>query len=444
MKKLTQKILWIWQGRGGAAATINTLLSRVLMILLNTATGIITARSLGPDGRGEQAAMILWPQFLAYALTLGLPAGLIYNFKKYPTQKSQILAAATFMGTILGLVASLIGIIFLPQWLSQYSPEVIHYAQWFMVVAPLSLLSAIFAAALEAEDEFKNANQSRYFLSLSTFLILIFLVIFKKATPLTCGLAYVIPSLPISFWMLKLVWQKFKPRWDGIKSALQPLLSYGLRCYGIDLIGTLSWQLGQAMVVTLLSAASMGMYTVALSLTRMLNIFAEAVSRVLLPRITARPLNEVLDVTGQVLRLSSFLTTIIAIPLMLFGPFVVQLFYGHDFVEASNVFRILLLEVIISSATWILSQGFIATGKPGNVTLLEGLGLITGIVLINILIPKYGLIGAGLSLLGSTSVRFVLVFFSYPLILHSRPPKLIIGLEDLIFLKNKLLSKLVD
>ena len=66
---------------GGMAATVQTLLANVLILGVNFGTGIITARLLGPVGRGEQAAIILWPQFLAYALTLGLPSAMLYNLR---------------------------------------------------------------------------------------------------------------------------------------------------------------------------------------------------------------------------------------------------------------------------------------------------------------------------------------------------------------------------
>ena len=38
------------------------------IIVLNASTGILTARALLPAGRGNLAAMTLWPLFLAYPL----------------------------------------------------------------------------------------------------------------------------------------------------------------------------------------------------------------------------------------------------------------------------------------------------------------------------------------------------------------------------------------
>jgi enterobacterial common antigen flippase len=130
MNAFVAKIRWVLKGQNGTSATIQTFLSRVLVLVTSVATGVITARFLGSQGRGEQAAITLWPQFLAYTLTLGLPSALIYNLKLYPEAKSKLFSAALFLGAILGVVAMLIGVLFIPYWLSQYSINIIRNAQY--------------------------------------------------------------------------------------------------------------------------------------------------------------------------------------------------------------------------------------------------------------------------------------------------------------------------
>jgi hypothetical protein len=69
MNPLASGIRWVLKGNSGTAATLQTLLARYDYSYQHS-NRIITARTLGPEGRGEQAAMILWPQFLAGAMTL--------------------------------------------------------------------------------------------------------------------------------------------------------------------------------------------------------------------------------------------------------------------------------------------------------------------------------------------------------------------------------------
>ena len=62
---IAKVIRLVMEGHSSFGAVLQTLLVRVFILAINLATGIITARALGPIGRGELAAMQLWPYFLA-------------------------------------------------------------------------------------------------------------------------------------------------------------------------------------------------------------------------------------------------------------------------------------------------------------------------------------------------------------------------------------------
>ncbi|MEB3179446.1 MAG: oligosaccharide flippase family protein [Nostocaceae cyanobacterium] len=437
MRTLLKGTRWILQGRSATAATFQTFFTRLLILAINMATGITTARFLAPTGRGELAAMTMWAQFLAYAMTLGLPVALVYNLKRYPEKKSEIFSAALVLSTGMGFVAMLTGIVFIPYWLSKYSPEVIFLAQCFMVTAPLALASVTFTAAFEAEGKFTTSNQVAYLIPLSTLVMLGAFAVSRTLTPLTAGLAYQLPGIPVFFWMLVQLWKRYQPRWRSLGESCQKLLNYGLRAYGMDLLGTVSGQIDQILVVGLLAPASMGMYAVALSLSRMLSMFENSILKVLFPTVAARPPAEVVAVTGRAARMSLALTLLAAIPLMLVGPFLLKLLYGADFLGAVPVFRILLVEIVLACTDSILAQAFMALGRPGTLTILQGITLGLNLALLPILIPTYGLRGAGIALLISTIIRLILILACYPLLLKVRPPSLIINREDLQFLYQK-------
>ena len=437
MKNVAKSVRWILQGRSATAATIQTLLSRMLILAINIGTGVITARFLGPQGRGEQAAIILWPQFLGYLMTLGLPAALRYNLKRYPEDKSELFSATLLLSMGLGILASLIGIVFVPYWLGhQYSQEVVHFAQWFMITAPVGVFWANLVAALEATDDFSTANKGQYLTPLFTLVMLLVLLLTRSLTPFTTSLAYILAGLPIFFWILKLLWQRFRPKWHNLGLQYKRLLHYGLRAYGIDILGTLGTQVDQALVVGFLQPAAMGMYVVALSLSRMLDVFQTAIITVLFPKTAARPLEEVIAITGRAARIGMALSFLAAIGAMFLVPTLLHLLYGSKFIGALPVFRVLAIEVVIGGVTWVLAQAFMALGRPGTVTVMQAIGLGLTVPLMLVMIPAYGLIGAGLALLCSTIIRFIFMLGSYPLILKVRPPNLLITRDDLHFLQQ--------
>lgn len=436
MKNIVNVVRWVGSGRTATAATVQTVLVKILILGINVSTGVITARTLAPQGRGEQAAMAMWPQFLAYTLTLGLPAALRYNLKRYPEEQSEIFSASLLLSAVLGMAATLIGVVFMPQFLPQYSPEVIHFAQWFMLMAPLILFTTIFVAALEAKEDFTTANQAQYLTPLMTLVFLVLLALTHRLTPFTAVLAYALPTLPIFFWLLSRLWKNIYPHWYELGSSYKRLINYGLRAYGIDLLGNLSVYLDQVLVVKLLTPTSMGLYAVALSLSRMLNLFPSAIGTVLLPKTAARPVEEVIALTGRAVRVSIVTTVLAAIAVMLLGPLLLQILYGNEYLKAIPVFRILVVDVVIGSTTWILAQPFMALGRPGIVTILQGFSLGITVPLMLLFIPIYGLEGAGLALLGSDVVGLIFAVVSFPLILKVRPPNLIITKADLSVLQK--------
>ncbi|NJN87612.1 MAG: hypothetical protein HC881_16500 [Leptolyngbyaceae cyanobacterium SL_7_1] len=212
---ITKSVHSVLSGRGGIAATIQTFIVKVLIIAINMGTGVITARFLGPAGRGELTAMLVWPQLLAFTLTLGLPKSIIYNFKKHPEEKPRLFSAALIMSAGLGVLASMIGVGLIPYVLTKYPPEVIRSAQWLMVMSPLTLLGLICSSSLEAESDFTAANQLRYFVPLSTLALLGGLILTTGVTSFNAALAYTLPSIPITLWILVRLWRRYRPQWKN-------------------------------------------------------------------------------------------------------------------------------------------------------------------------------------------------------------------------------------
>jgi enterobacterial common antigen flippase len=436
MKAIRSRVQWVLSGRSATAATLQTVMARMLVLAANMGTGIITSRALEPQGRGEYNAIALWPQFLAYLLMLGLPAAIQYNFKRHPEKESELFSAALALSTVLGLFAMTIGIIFMPRFLPQYSADVIRFAQFYMLLAPIVLLTEIFFSILEANHEFTFVNQLRSLQPLFTLVLLSALASTQQLTPFTAAVAYCLPGLPLFFWMSKYLWQRFRPRWKGLGSAYRLLVGYGIRAYGMNLLGTLAEKIDQALVVTLLTPASMGLYTLALSVSRMLGLFHSSTITVLLPKIAARPIEEVVAITGRAVRVSTAVTLVVAVAVSIPIPFFIQLLYGPKFVEAVAVFRILSVEMAIAGAAWVLAQAFMAVGRPGVLTVVEAISVLVTVPLLLILIPIYGLEGAGWSLLISTIFRLASLFIAYPLLLKVPPPGLIATREDLDFLRQ--------
>lgn len=422
---------WIAKGKDSASATIQTVLVKIAILLTNLLTGVLTARYLGPEGRGEQAAMILFPQFLAFSCSLGLFPALVFYLKKEPERRVEIFSTAIFSSLILGCIATGIGIFSIPVWLAKYSPSVILFSQGMMLFSPLILLSVACNVALSAHGEFSVGNKANYLTPFLTFVGLVTLVLTNKISPYTSSIIYVIPTLPVAFWLIYTQRQYIRPIPFYVgQRYVKKLLSYGIRSFGSDLLTMVSSQIDQVLVVGLLSATSMGQYSIALSLSRMLEVFQNSIATVLFPRIAACSVEEAGKVSGQAVRAMLVVIIPCAFCLAIVGPSLLSLLYGKDFLGATNVFRILTIEIIMTGITVILVQSFLAVGRPEIVTLVQFSGLSISIPLLVWLVPQYSILGAGIALLVSATIRTLLLLLCYPIFLKIKSPNLMISRAD--------------
>ena len=91
----------------GFRAVTQSVFSKAVILGLQAGTGILTARELRPWGRGELAAMILWPLLVASVTTLGVPSALIYFVRHRAEERDRLVVNGFLMSLVLGLAATL-------------------------------------------------------------------------------------------------------------------------------------------------------------------------------------------------------------------------------------------------------------------------------------------------------------------------------------------------
>jgi len=396
--------------KSGLLDVVHTLWANILILGLNIGTGILTARFLGAEGRGEMAAMIYWPQLMAYVLTLGLPSAITYHLKHNPSDANRIVGSIFWVGAVLGTIAAVIGVNIIPFWLRQYSVEVIEFAQYAMAFSPLALIGLMLVAAAQSRPTLKIFNIARFSSPLITFFLLACLLMLSRLSPISAAISYFLGSAIVSSLLAIWACRKFRPLWSGSVQALRGLLSYGLRSYGVELLRVLSMYFDRMIVLFFLDATAMGLYVVALSLAQILNVIPNGISSVLFPRASGQSREAVLHMSGQAIRFGLIAAIAAGIPLILAGPYLLGLVYGDEFTHASSVLRLLIVYVMISGLALILEQAYMALGMPGRISLLQGLAFGSGVPLLIWLVRDYGIEGAGISLLGMAILRFVLVY----------------------------------
>jgi O-antigen/teichoic acid export membrane protein len=416
--------------QSGCSAVLQSVIVKIFIILLNVATGILTARALRPFGRGELAAIILWNVLFANAFTFGIPSALTYQLQKRNDLRSEFAGAALLLTAITSLIAIIIAATGLPHWIPQYSSTIIFFSRLFLFNVPLFAASLVGRAALESEGDFTTSNFSLLLNPFLTLTALVTLWFLHNITPVTAAWAYVGGGVLPCLMILTRVIDRFHPNLRSFRQSSTLILFYGIRSYGIDLCGTMSFYVDQVLVIHLLQSDTMGAYVVALSLSRMLNSFHAAVIMVLFPNMISRSHDMVFSLTGRAVRITTFFTTVTGIFVALLGPAIVVILYGPAYKSATGIIRILLVEVILSGIAQLLSQAFMALGRPGAVTVFQVSGLMLSVPLLIVLVPRYGIHGAAFAILSSTVIRLIAIIVAFRPLLHMPCPAILISRED--------------
>jgi O-antigen/teichoic acid export membrane protein len=436
-----QSVLKIAAGKGSVSAVFQTFLTNILFQLLNIGTGLITARLLAPQGRGELASVIMWPQFLGGLLSMGIPTALIYQMRLGTAHFDEFVGTAIVLGTVNGALAAIIGVIGLPYMLHGYPPDIVYFARWAVLTAPFVTLSVILVTTAQATQNFGRFNKLRLLPGIITLIALLTLVALKVLTPQTAAVTYLFAGLPVLIWNGLWVKRTFHLKFDNIPHYASILLGYGFRVWGVDLIGGIGDQVDRILVVAFLTPRDMGLYVVALSSARLFNIVPASFSSVMTPKIIMLGPKLGAPLLVRTARIAFTAMLSLAIPLGIFSRFALTLVYGHKFGAAVPIFRVLVAEAVLAGFTWLLAQGFSSLGKPGRATIQQMVGLSASVPLLLILVPRFGVDGACFALLGSTTLRTIFAIASYKLLFGEKLIHFIPRFSDVGWISTQLRAK---
>ena len=430
-------VLRALRSRATVGAVAHVMGIRVVALAGNVCSGLITASCLGPEGRGEQAAMVIAPTVLAAVCTLGLHASLIYNLRSDPEHGTGYFGSAMILTLATGSAATVIGFLLMPTWLGRYDAQTVSFARVLLVSVPLGVVTPLLSGVLEAHGRFGLANRVLYFQSLGALGSLCLLAMLGRMTPVTAAAAYAIPSLPSFVYLLLEARRVLRPRFTLAAPYPRRLLRYGVRFYGVDLLGALSGYLDQVVIVFQLQPAALGAYSIALSLSRVLGVAQGAIAVVLFPSIAARETSRVVEIVARAMRVTTVTNMTGAVAIGVAGPSLLLLLYGARFAAAVLPFQILLAEAVVSSAARTLAQAFSGTGRPGVVTGVEVAGVVAALTAMLVLVPAYGIVGAACATLLGGFTRLFCVLASFRRVLGIALPRLVISRADVAWVAGR-------
>jgi O-antigen/teichoic acid export membrane protein len=383
-------------------ALVSIVTANAGVIILTTGTGIVSARLLGPEGRGQLAAMTLWPHFLGGLFAAGLPAALTYNLKRRPEEASTLFAGALTCAVTVGAIGALIGIPIVWLSLPGYPLGLKLFAVGALIFTPVEVVAQVLQSGSLASDRYDVYSRVRVSVP---FLILSLLLLWRPSTPLDVALVSIGGGLPVFLAQLAQAWRQFRPSFLHMRTSLLELVAYARGAAAIDFLTAASLQLDRVIVVSLLPPTLAGLYIVAVSAASPLATFRNAVASLVLPRASPMTTHDAAHFTLVASMLTLAATAFSGLVLLGLAPVLLSMLYGSEFVVAVPTLRLLILEATCAGFCTVLCQAFIATKRPGPMVFGQIIWTVTLLVSMPIAALRLDAEGAAISILAATILR---------------------------------------
>jgi O-antigen/teichoic acid export membrane protein len=353
---------------------------------------------LGLHDRGVLAAVILWPTLLATIGCLGLPEAVTYYTARAGIPRRTLLGTSLAIATVESLAMVLVGLLLVPIVLGHLGSEAVQLALVFLAFIPLNLFALALMGFLNGLQRFRAFNALRAMVVLLAAVAIGVLAAAESLTPATAAGAYLCANAATLLAATVILARAGELNLALSGRSAKDLLSYGLKAQTSSVSSIFNERLDQLVISALLAPAKLGLYVVAVTLTSLVSLVGSSVALVALPvlaRLRSAP--EQIAPARRLIVLTLGLATLVALPMIVFAPQLLEFFFGPSFRAAAGPARILLVAAVLLSTGRALGAILKALGRPLQAGLADVAALGVTVITLAVLLPRFGLLGAALS-----------------------------------------------
>lgn len=411
---------------------------QVFVLGINVLTGVVMARLLGPEGRGVYAAVTLWPPLLAALAVAGLNSAIVFRMRRVPAAMGGIASASLLLGAVHSLVAIAIGAVLLPVFMAQYAPPIVLFAQLCLVSVLTNSTQNIVKQAFAGASRFGYGNLTHLMPQLFHLIALLSIIPFAALSARGAVLALLGSGAIAVLVMLPKFIRVARPRLKDGLVELRSLVSYSARAAPMDGVFALATYADRLVLIPLLPASALGLYAVAFSFSRVIQLVQPAIASVVLSHMSGQTQSDGKRLHDYALRF--LLAGLVAgcVLLWIAGESLLVFTYGAQFGAANAAFRLLVIEASLGTLSQVTVQLFLSRDRPGVVSAIQVLVLCASAAALLVLVPRYGVTGAALGLVVAGAIRWLLLLGALRLILKLPLPRFYLTREDFQYLRGRL------
>lgn len=384
----------------------NTLRTNLAIQTITFATSIMTARVLGPTGRGELALVLLYPQLVANITLLGIDRAVAvmagHNELSHPIRTIGKLTLLLWLPTT---VAAWITINF---WISD--AHLLNLAKLYLCYIPAVHCFVLLVAMFNGVGDFFRYNRSRlgFYVLNAGFVAIVWsgvslplptldMVLLANLSSVMCGLLY-------SIWLVR----GFSPAKQveegaAARRGIDTVITLGLMFAIPQALAQFNSFAYQIVVEHWLGVTALGIFVVLVSYSRLLSPIGGAVASHIFHLGIAGGQRDI----ARIFRLSLIVYLFCIAPLLLISPLAIPLIFGRHFVFDTGVVGLLLVSALLSMLADSLAE-YLNGVRQVRADIVGRLIHVTTLTLVAVaLTPTLGLLAIAMAMASGDLVRCV-------------------------------------
>jgi O-antigen/teichoic acid export membrane protein len=363
-------------------------------------SGVLVARSLGPEDRGHLALLVLISTVCSLIGTIGLPLAATYYIARDKSHARQIAFSLLRPGVFQVVVTLAVQTAVLAALVVDEPGRVKAAALISLPLVPGIIAFSYGTAILQGQQRFTAFNILRILPTAAYVggVVVVFTV--HEANLVSVMTVWATSYFVGGFLALGIAVRGLSTApADSPPPSRSRMTNFGLK----SLFGSISpidaLRLDQAVVGLFVTPVALGLYVVAQAFTNLPRIVAASIGMVAYPQVASHRDSAVgRRAVWRYFFLGTALCALVVGALEIVAGELVTVFFGSEFSEATSIARILILGTFFMAARRVLTDGVNGLGHPGLGTVAEVASWLLLVPGVAILLPRYGVDGVALAL----------------------------------------------
>ncbi|MFZ2957919.1 MAG: flippase [Candidatus Ozemobacteraceae bacterium] len=386
---------------------------QIVRMCVGLLVGVWVARYLGPERYGILNYSLALASLFGAVATLGLDTFVIQDIIKTPDRKNDILGTAFYLKLLAGIATYLFAIISILILKPRAEDQLYRYLIYIISAG------VIFQSLDVIDCYFQSQTKSKYTVWAKTSMLLLIsiarlILIHTNASLVFFAWASLL-ELVINGLALLYVYQKSEKQlfhWKFDKGIAQGLLIQSWPYYIAYIAAFIYMKIGQIMIGNMLGDKQAGLFAASARLYELPFVVIMVFTSSVFPTLVdyyERDRELFYRRYSQITYVYTILGYLVLAFVWLFGPFLINLFFGKEYADAFPILSIHMVGMFIHFNAGLRSSYITLSSNQKIILITTVISAVMNVALNYLLIPRYNAAGAAIS---TVITQFVALFLS--------------------------------